>query len=983
MATTKARFTSRKSTFVRWISVAALITIAVFVVSWKSSESTDKLLQNASKAFRRNEFDEALKLTRTILKREPDNSDARWIAGRSSMRLKQYSEAVHDLNLISLDRPHGVDARLLAAEILQHHLSLLDEAEQAYRSVLERDEMNPTANDGLARLLAVCGRRSEALPMILLLVKQQQASDLLMVLARESGSINDEELLERAHLAAPDSAGPLLGLARLADLRQQTSEAAELCRQAVQKSPDLVAAHVELGRYLLQLRQYEELNAWRRNLPQDSALSAEIQKLIGFIELHQGHRSAALNAFLAAAQSAPDSRDLCYQISRLLLAAGDSAASRLYVEQLENIRRLHDAQDRVLFLAAQPDASSLIEMIAAYERCGRLLEAYGWTQMACDRFPQNAVLQQVKLRLASETEMLNPELVPQTANPAFEIARNHYDFPKTVVTGTDESATTEIVENPLTGISFSEDSTELGLRFRFENGGILRRRMFEFTGGGVGAEDLDRDGYPDIVFSQGGDWELRGTSGNARDVVFRNVRGSRFEDVSRVSSFGGTDYGQGVAIGDIDQDGFPDILVAGIGCARLWKNLGDGTFRDQGPCPISRTSAEPWLTSCAIGDLNQDSLPDIYLAGYLSGPDVFDRVCRDSEGAPEACLPTVFKGEADDLLLNDGFGGFVNASDRLPDSVAEGKGLGVLVFDAEGTGAAGLYVANDTTPNSLLTLDATSGLWGDKAFASGVAVSGLGKSEGSMGIALGDADADGIPDLVVTNFLTEASAFYRGLGNSSYRDDRQVSGLQEPSSSVLGFGTQFLDANLDGNPELFVSNGHIDDLTHQGKPYQMPAHLFTIQAGRFRLLEPVHLGSYFGRNHLGRAVAKIDWNVDGKPDLILGNLLEPSVILTNTSQPSGRALQLQLVSLRTNREAVCASVTCQTGTRSQVQQITAGDGYQCSNEKLITFGVQGTDTVDVLSVHWPSGDVQELCDVPLTSRFAIVEGRATLFALPN
>jgi len=983
MATTKARFASRKFTFVLWIFVVALISIAAFFAFSQSIESTDKLLQSARRSFQRNEFEEALQFTRTILKREPDNSDARWIAGRSCLRLKQYSEAVHDLNLISLESPQGVDARLLAAEILHYHLYLFDEAEQAYRAVLRQDVMNPTANNGLARLLAVCGRRSEALPMILLLVKQQQASDLLMVLARESGSINDADLLERAHLAAPDAAGPLLGLARLADLRQQTSEAAELCRQAVRKSPNLLAAHVDLGRYLLQLNQYEELNSWRRNLPPDSASSAEIQKVIGFIELHLGHSREALTAFLAAAQSAPDSRNLCYQISRLLQAAGDFAASQVYAEQLENIRRLHDAQDRVLFLADPSDVASLIEMIAAFERCGRLLEAYGWTQMACDRFPRNAVLQQLKLRLASETELLNPELVPKSANPAFEFAGNHYDFPKTAVTGTDEFATTEIVENPPTGISFSEDSAELGLRFRFENGGILRRRMFEFNGGGVGAEDLDRDGYPDIVFSQGGDWELRGTSENTRDVIFRNVRGSRFEDVSNVSSFGGTDYGQGVAIGDIDQDGFPDILVAQIGSAKLWMNLGDGTFRDPGPCPITHLSAEPWLTSCAIADLNQDSLPDIYLAGYLSGVDVFDRVCLNSNGDPEACFPTLFPGEADDMLLNDGCGGFVNASSRLPDSVAEGKGLGVLVFDPEGTGAAGLYVANDTTPNSLLTLSATTGLWGDNAFASGAAVSGLGKSEGSMGIALGDADADGIPDLVVTNFLNEGSAFYRGLGNSSYRDDRQRSGLQEPSLSVLGFGIQFLDANLDGNPELFVSNGHIDDLTHQGKPYQMPAQLFTIQAGHFRLLKPDQLGSYFGTNHLGRAVAKIDWNVDGKPDLILGNLQEPSVILTNTSKSSGKPLQIQLISLRSNREAVCASVTCQSGTRNQVQQLTAGDGYQCSNEKLITFGVQGTDTVDVLSIHWPSGYVQEFHNVPLSIRIAIVEGRANLFALPN
>lgn len=983
MSKTRSQKSDHKSKRVLWISVTVVVSLGVLFAFARSFEPTSQLIQNARKAYERSEFEEALQVTRKILNREPGNSDTLWISGRSHARLKHYAEAIRDLNQIVLESPDGVDARLLVAEILHYRVCQFDEAEKTYVAVLQHDVMNANANDGLARLLAVCGRRNEAIPLILRLVQQQQASDLLLVLARESGAINDADLLQRAHKANPDSAAPLLGLARLADLKEQTEESVTLCSRAVQLSPGMVAAHVELGRYLLQLGRYSELNDWRINLPPGAEASAEIQKLIGFIEIHLGHRTQALSVFLSAAKSLPDSRDVCHQISQLLFEAGDSDAAQLYVEQLENIRRLYDAQDQVLFSSNEPSAVSLQELIRAFEQSGRLLEAYGWSQLAIERFPDNTDLRQVNARLGQETATLQLCLVPESGNPAFVLSHHRYVIEDIAVVEAEPPKNSANTNDGLEGVSFSEVSTELGLDFVYSNGGVLKRRIFEFGGGGVGCEDLDRDGYPDIVFSQGGDWDQRGTPENQRDVLFRNMRGSCFREVSKVASFGSTDYGQGVAIGDIDEDGFPDILVAGIGGARLWMNLGDGTFQNQGPCSVPRTTADPWITSCAIADLNQDSLPDIYLVGYLAGPDVYERICVAADGSNIQCLPSVFAGETDYLLLNDGVGGFVNASDLLPVSTAEGRGLGLLVFAPTADADPGVYLANDTTPNSLLIRNAATERWDDNAFASGVAVGRSGKAEGSMGIALGDVNADSIPDLVVTNFLNEGTAFYRGIGNSAFVDDRSTSGLLSFSSTVLGFGVQFLDADLDGNPEMFVSNGHVDDLQHFGKPYQMPAQLFAIQQGRFQLQKPDQLGSYFQRNHLGRAVAKTDWNADGKPDLVLGNIQEPSVLLSNTSHAAGKSLQIRLVSPGSNRDAVCASVTCQSGTHRQIQQLTAGDGYQCSNEKLITFGMHGIDAAELLSIRWPSGSVQEFQNVSLPNRIVIVEGRATLFTLPK
>ena len=361
MATKKVRKDYRISPTVHWIIFTVLISIVAYFAWPDSSIPIDQLLRDARKSYQRAEFEGALLSTGRILRCEPENPDALWISGRSHARLKAYTDAVRDLELIALNSPDGIDARLLVAEILHYHLSLFDDAEQAYSAVLRENPANPDANDGMARLLSVCGRRSEAIPLILRLVQLQKASDLLMVVARESGAINDEDLLARAHRAAPDSAGPLLGLARLADLKHQTDEAVTLCQRAVEKSPESVAVHIELGRYLLQLQRHEELNDWQRNLPPDAKLSPEIHSLIGFVELHDGHRTEALKLFLSAAKSLPDSRNLCHKISQLLFAAGDPEAAQLYVDQMENIRQLYDAQDRVLFASGQPSPESMLK----------------------------------------------------------------------------------------------------------------------------------------------------------------------------------------------------------------------------------------------------------------------------------------------------------------------------------------------------------------------------------------------------------------------------------------------------------------------------------------------------------------------------------------------------------------------------------------------------------------------------------------------
>lgn len=969
-----------------WLIIVAGIGLClVGWIVWRSTtSSTDVLLSLGQRQFHQGDYEAAESSAQQILKRSPGHASASLLAAQSALELHDADRAYDYISSIAITEECSTEFLAFAADLCHFHVYRFKQAESFYLAWLQRTPDDIQALEGIAQLYAVCGRRSEAIPWILKLTQLDHATDLLIVLARESGAINDLTLLQKAAAAESDAAGPLLGLARHADSEHQPDKAIHLARQAVQLQPEMMVAHAELGKYLWQQQSDEELQAWLKSLPKLTHRNADIQRIRGLLLVKAGRRIEALDAFLSSAQTAPDSRETNFQISQLLFAANDPDTAKLFVDRMNQIQLLQELQDRVIFSGHKATEQNLLEMIGAYEAAGRIIEAYGWTQLSLQAYPNSQSISKLRVRLAQQIAHVPLRLVQSQLD--LVVLEN---FEKSRAALPDQlPANVAAAENtslPLEQISFSENADEMGLKFCFVNGSEQgnTRRMFEYTGGGVGAIDLDHDSYPDLVLTQGGDWDLRGLETNLADAIFRNQRGTHFSDVTFVTGIRGHEYAQGVSVGDCNSDGFADILIAAIGRSRLWLNHGDGTFAESMDVANLLSSNDTWRTSCVIADLDGDAFPDLYLVGYLAGNNVFQNICRDSENRPRICAPTQFDAVADLCLLNDGTGGFRDAGDFIRKG-SDGKGLGVLVFTPTLKSAASIYVANDTTPNFLYTRNRNSKEpLIDAGFSSGVAVSYEGKPEGSMGIALSDLDGDGDQDLAVTNFLNEGTALYSQLEPGVFRDVRIAADLLEPSLSMLGFGAQFLDADLDGRQELFVANGHIDDLSDEGKPYQMPAQLFRFIDGRCRDATEDAIGLYFQRKHLGRAVARLDWNRDGRPDLTVGHLMESTSLLTNTSPSSGKWLQLRLVGRASDRDAVTAEATLKVGSVTQVQQLTAGDGYQCSNEKLIMFGMQGNDTAALLSIRWPSGHVQEFHDVPLSTRFTIVEGRAAMFALPN
>lgn len=919
----------------------------------------------------------------------PALGEAALLAAECAAARRDYAGAVEYAAQVSSGEPRvRLRAALLAARLNHQRLHRLAEAERAYRVALDISPDDVTANTGLATLLGLCGRRTEAIPHVLRVIRRGHATDLLVLMARESGAVDDPTLLEEARRAAPDDPNPLLGLAWRAASADRPEEAIPLLRKAIRLRPDFTPPYVNLGRQLLAGGRYDELESWAENLPATADGFADSWTLRGRLAEHRGEARAAIRCYWEAARRAPESKIPNLRLARLLADAPAAEAAARFADRAVALQAIDEALDRVLFSGGYGHAFSggyghvqqLLDLSNRLEAVGRLWEAYGWSLMAAEadssRDEPRRRVEDLRARVAD----LPLKLTADAANVALQI-----DFSSCPLPNFSEPAASppERDAAPAGRLSFRDDAASVGLAFRYVNGteGAPTRRMFEFTGGGIGVLDFDSDGWPDVFFTQGRSWPPAGAADNYGDRLFRNHSGLRFDDATAAAGVREADFGQGTAVGDFDADGFADLYVANIGRNRLWRNNGDGTLADA--TEAAGLAGDDWTTSCVLADLDGDGLCDIYDVNYVMGADVFDRVCSLPDGSPAMCMPYDFEGQPDRLWLNAGDGRFDDASSALPRG-QHGKGLGAAMWNPSGGDGPALLVANDTTPNHFLVPERTEDgefYLSDRAVEFGLAFNGEGKATGCMGIAVGDANDDGRQDVFITNFLSEPNTLYVSRAEGTYEDRTREAALHYPSLDVLGFGTQFLDADLDGRLELFVANGHIDDLRAQGKPYEMPPQLFR-RAGRgFEEVPAAELGSYFQSRWLGRSVVRLDWNRDGKEDLAVGHLAADSALLTNTTPDAGRSLSLRLIAGGSSRDAVGTEVRARVGDRTIVRQLTAGDGYEASNERIVVIGVGAAERIDEVVIRWPSGAVQRFGGVPVPLRAAVCEG-GRLLLLP-
>ncbi len=613
------------------------------------------------------------------------------------------------------------------------------------------------------------------------------------------------------------------------------------------------------------------------------------------------------------------------------------------------------------------------------ERLGLVWEAYAWTRILGDQYPDDeqilAKCDQLRMKFTKNRKTRSLAAL----NPARGLDLSGYPLPdwKPVTTVTKRPASDGNGSAP----TMLNQAPEAGLQFQYVNGGEPKNngiaRMYEFSGGGVGALDYDGDSWPDLYLSQGCSWPQRDRQSEHLDCLFRNLGNGRFEEISERARLFENSFSQGVTVGDFDNDGFSDVFVANIGANRFYRNNGDGTFDDI--TQQTQTASSRWTSSCVLADFTGDGLPDLYTVNYLSGDNVFTMECTH-EGRRGACFPQYFPAAQDQLYWNQGDGRFSDVTETAGIRLENGKGLGVAAADFTGSGRLSLFVANDSVTNFLLINQVEPGgspSFSEEAMLRGVAMNGVGKTEACMGVAVGDADNDGLTDLFITNFFGESNTLYRQIGDGHFTDQTQLARLLDPSMQQLGFGTQFVDFDLDGTPDVFVTNGHIGDQSHGDTPYQMHPQLFrNLGRGRFLEADGRLVGDYFQGKYLGRAVARLDWNKDGGEDLVVGHLDAPVALLTNTTGPRGRFLAVHLRGTVSSRDAIGTTVQVKLPSRTLVRQLAAGDGYQASNERRLVFGLGNVERIESLTVRWPSADEQSFTDVALDSELVIVQGRS-------
>ena len=504
---------------------------------------------------------------------------------------------------------------------------------------------------------------------------------------------------------------------------------------------------------------------------------------------------------------------------------------------------------------------------------------------------------------------------------------------------------------------FVDEAVARGLVFRFDNGPSEGHQLPETMPSGVAVLDVDGDGWLDVYALQGGPFPPRACPPPFGDRLFRNSGDGRFHDVTATSGLaelpGG--YGHGVAVGDYDNDGRPDLFVTRWRSYALYRNLGGGRFQDA-TAQAGLGGDRDWPTSAAWADFDNDGDLDLYVCHYLKWDAQNPTLCEYPERSKPGymyCDPLLFPALPDHVFRNDG-GRFIDVSAQAGIVNVNGRGLGVVATDLDDDGKVDVFVANDLSANHFFR-NLGGFRFSEQATEMGLAASAEGGYLAGMGIACGDLDGDGRLDLAVTNFLNQATTLYHNHGGGLFSDRSAATGLAAATRQFLGFGLAALDANNDGRLDLVQANGHISDF-RPSFPYEMRSQLLLgATSGHFRDVSE-QAGACWQVPRLGRGLAVADIDNDGRMDVLIVGQGAALALLHNQPAPAaGHFLTLALEGVASNRDGVGAKVTVTAGGRSQVAARFGGGSYLSASDPRLHFGLGAARRADRVEVRWPSG----------------------------
>jgi hypothetical protein len=565
-----------------------------------------------------------------------------------------------------------------------------------------------------------------------------------------------------------------------------------------------------------------------------------------------------------------------------------------------------------------------------------------------------------------------------------DIGENHVVVSVGGVSGPDVVATRANPGQPQvpSPFRFTEIAQQAGIDFVHFSGMTGAKHFPTANGSGVAIFDYDNDGRLDLYFATGTLLPL----GNARkgpNRLYRNLGDGRFEDVTEKSGLGFAGYCHGIAVGDIDNDGDPDVFLCNYGPNRLLLNRGDGTFADiSAAAEIDRSG---WSSGGAFLDYDNDGDLDLYVTNYGEWklPDD-DRFCTDTlSQTPDAdklrtyCSPKSIRPARHYLYRNNGDRTFTDVAEAAGVGRTDGRGFGVVSADLNGDGLIDLFVANDMCPN-FVYFNRGDGSFEDATDSSGAGYDAHGLAHAGMGVDAEDINGDGLPDLFVTYFAGESNALYLNRGGGLFEDQTPTSGMATDSLPWVGWGCSLSDLDNDGWPDCFVANGHVDDNIHllrnQGS-YAHPPLLHRNREGtRFRLATR-DAGPYFDSDHVGRGVAVGDLDGDGDIDIVVNHKDGSPALLRNDTKTANHWIRLSLVGTVSNRDAVGTRIEVELNSRTIARQRKGGASLESAHDPRLLIGIGDETEARKVTVRWPSGRTSVAQHLAADRNYRVVEPR--------
>jgi enediyne biosynthesis protein E4 len=527
-------------------------------------------------------------------------------------------------------------------------------------------------------------------------------------------------------------------------------------------------------------------------------------------------------------------------------------------------------------------------------------------------------------------------------------------------------------------IQFRDVTEQAGIHFVHNNGAFGKKYLPETMGPGVAFIDYDDDGWPDIFLVNGMDWPGH-VRKHSTPKLYHNNHDGTFTDVTRKAGLDIEFFGMGVAVGDYDNDGYDDLFVTAYGQGHLFHNNGNGTFTDVTQ-KAGLEGAHEFSTSAAWVDYDKDGHLDLVVGNYVQWTPETDLYCTLDGKNKSYCTPESYKGTAVRLWHNRGNGTFEDVTQKAGLGDATSKALGVAVLDYDNDGWPDLLFSNDTQPNKLYRNNG-NGTFSEKAVVAGLAFSEDGVARAGMGVDAADYDHSGYPSVLITNFSNQMVSLYHNEGKGLFVDEAPRSEIGRASLLTLGFGCFFFDYDLDGWPDVFIANGHIDadiQRVQANVTYAMPPHLFrNVGKGKFEEVTK-SMGAAFASPRVGRGAAFADINNDGRLDLLLSTNGGPVYLFRNEARganASNRSLRLKLIGTKSNRDGIGAVVKLTAGRETQSKMLRSGSSYLSASELVLTFGLGQYDKADSVEIHWPSGQLDRLSAVPAGATLTVTEGK--------